>query len=216
VAGLQKKIQKAHDAAVPLTLLAVALERIVDATCAGVADGAACSTFAAAPAVWGDAIEVPLIVFVAVSLVFQAAVMSTPGAITSTHEPTLENDASRSVRSLAATVMADGARAGEDERLALRSRMLDSKQQRLRQVAHVNRLVQVARSTQDRQQPAARGLERLQQPQILRAIRLTESRDGDFETVAEGARHFLGCCLGLAVSIVGRDRRVFSECRLSG
>ena len=41
--------------------------------------------------------------------------MSTPGAITSTHEPTLENDASRSVRSLAATVMADGARAGEDE-----------------------------------------------------------------------------------------------------
>ena len=43
MAGLQKKIQKAHDAAVPLTLLAVALERIVDATCAGVADGAACT-----------------------------------------------------------------------------------------------------------------------------------------------------------------------------
>src|SRR5688572_20749487 len=56
-------------------------------TCAAVNDGFAARTSAAAPATCGAAIDVPLIVFVAVLLVCQAEVMLTPGAKMSTHEP---------------------------------------------------------------------------------------------------------------------------------
>jgi hypothetical protein len=56
---------------------------------------------------------VPLIVFVAVSLVRQADVMSWPGANQSTHDPQLENEAFASVDVLAAEVIASVTLAGE-------------------------------------------------------------------------------------------------------
>ena len=75
----------------------VALLVIADATVAGVADRVGRRYSAAAPATCGVAIEVPLIVLVAVSLVFQAEVMLEPGAKRSTQVPKLENDARASV-----------------------------------------------------------------------------------------------------------------------
>ena len=48
--------------------------------CAGVADGLLARYSAAAPATCGDAIEVPLMVLVAVLLVYHAEVMFEPGA----------------------------------------------------------------------------------------------------------------------------------------
>ena len=51
------------------------------------AAGLACRYSAAAPATCGEAIDVPLIVFVAVLLVYQADVMLEPGAKMSTHVP---------------------------------------------------------------------------------------------------------------------------------
>jgi hypothetical protein len=63
-----------------VTLPEVALEASALATCAGVADGFTDRNSAAAPVTCGVAIEVPLIVFVAVSLVAHAEVMFTPGA----------------------------------------------------------------------------------------------------------------------------------------
>ena len=56
-------------------------------TAAGGAAGVPCRTSAAAPATCGVAIDVPLIVFVAVSFVFQADVMLEPGAKMSTQVP---------------------------------------------------------------------------------------------------------------------------------
>ena len=53
-------------------------------------------------------------VLVAESDVFQADVIPTPGANTSTHVPKLENDARVSVLSVAATVSAVGVRAGDE------------------------------------------------------------------------------------------------------
>ena len=55
----------------------------------------------------------PLIVFVAVSLVFQDEVMLVPGAKMSTHVPKFENDARASVLVVAPTVIAAATRAGE-------------------------------------------------------------------------------------------------------
>ena len=55
---------------------------------------------------------VPLIVFVAESLVRQADVMACPGANQSMHEPQLEKDAFASLIVLAPTVMASDTRAG--------------------------------------------------------------------------------------------------------
>ena len=57
--------------------------------------------------------DVPLIVFVAVSLVFQDEVMFEPGAKMSTHVPKFENEERASVVVVAPTVFADGTRAGE-------------------------------------------------------------------------------------------------------
>src|SRR5206468_5388053 len=65
------------------------------------------------PVVCGVAIDVPLIVFVAVLLEYQSEVMFTPGPKMSTHVPKFENDARVSVLSVAATVIAAATRAGE-------------------------------------------------------------------------------------------------------
>src|SRR5713101_6252057 len=82
-------------------------------TCCGVAVGCSSRYSAATPVVWGAAIDVPLIVLVAVSLVFQADVMRTPGANQSTHLPTFAHCGRRSVMSVALTVIAWGTRAGD-------------------------------------------------------------------------------------------------------
>jgi hypothetical protein len=57
--------------------------------------------------------DVPLIVFVAVSLVFHADVMLDPGAKRSTHVPKFENDDRASVFVELPTVSAWDTRAGE-------------------------------------------------------------------------------------------------------
>jgi hypothetical protein len=61
------------------------------------------------------AIDVPLIVFVAVSLVFHAERIEEPGAKMSTQGPKFEYDARASVFVVAPTVIALGALDGEDE-----------------------------------------------------------------------------------------------------
>src|SRR5262245_21003310 len=82
-------------------------------TCCGVKVGFADRTSAAAPAVCGVAMEVPLSTAVAVSDVIHADVMFTPGANRSRQVPKLENDARTSVMSDAPSVIAVGTRAGE-------------------------------------------------------------------------------------------------------
>jgi hypothetical protein len=59
------------------------------------------------------AIEVPLMVFVAVSLVFQADVIDDPGAKMSRQVPMLENDDRASVLVVEPTVIAFGTLAGD-------------------------------------------------------------------------------------------------------
>jgi hypothetical protein len=59
------------------------------------------------------AIDVPLIVFVAVLLEYQSDVMFTPGPKMSTHVPIFAHDAFVSVLSVALTVIAAGTRAGD-------------------------------------------------------------------------------------------------------
>ena len=66
-----------------------------------------------APATCGEAIDVPEIVVVAELLPIQADVMPTPGAIMSTQDPVLLNEATKSPLVLAATVIAFETRAGE-------------------------------------------------------------------------------------------------------
>src|SRR5688500_7331956 len=72
------------------TLFGVAADTKASRTCCGDAPGLPARTSAAAPATCGDAIDVPLIVFVAVSPVLHADVMPTPGANTSVHVPQFE------------------------------------------------------------------------------------------------------------------------------
>ncbi len=67
---------------------------------------------AAPPATCGVAIDVPLRLEVAVSLVFHDETMPSPGAKMSVQVPKLENDARASVRVLALTVIASATRAG--------------------------------------------------------------------------------------------------------
>src|SRR5438270_3282786 len=83
------------------------------ATAAGVAVVLAERYSAATPAVCGVAIDVPLIVFVAVVDENQSEVMFTPGAKISTQVPKFAHDALWSVESVAETVMAAAARAGD-------------------------------------------------------------------------------------------------------
>jgi hypothetical protein len=61
----------------------------------------------------GDAIEVPLIVFVAVLLPIQSEVMLEPGALRSTHEPKFEYEANPSLIVEAPMVIAVGSLEGE-------------------------------------------------------------------------------------------------------
>src|ERR671933_2640624 len=72
-----------------------------------------CRYSAATPVVCGVAIEVPLIVLVAVSEVFHADVTLTPGANQSTQLPTFAHDGFLSDESVALTVIASVTRAGE-------------------------------------------------------------------------------------------------------
>ena len=65
------------------------------------------------PATWGDAMEVPLIVLVAVLLPAQAAVIDDPGAKISRHDPWFENDERESDLVVDPTVIATGSEAGE-------------------------------------------------------------------------------------------------------
>jgi hypothetical protein len=83
-------------------------------TVAGDAPGLLCKNLAATPATCGVAIEVPLIVLVAVSLVFQDDRMLEPGAKISTTLPKLENDERASELVLDPTVIASATRAGEE------------------------------------------------------------------------------------------------------
>ncbi len=65
-----------------VALVVMALE-----TVAGAAVGCACRYRAATPATWGVAMEVPLMVLLALLLPIQAEVMLEPGANTSRQEP---------------------------------------------------------------------------------------------------------------------------------
>ena len=91
----------------------VALLTSESRTCCGVKVGFWASTRAAAPATCGVAIDVPLMVFVAVSLVHHAEVIEEPGAKMSRQVPMLENDDRASVLVVDPTVIAFGVRAGE-------------------------------------------------------------------------------------------------------
>ena len=79
----------------------------------GLAPGLVCRYSAATPAVCGEAIDVPLIVFVAPADVYHAEVMLDPGAKMSTHEPQFENEERASLLVVEPTVTAFAARAGE-------------------------------------------------------------------------------------------------------
>src|ERR1041385_248768 len=82
-------------------------------TVAGDAVGFVSRNKAATPVTCGVAIDVPEIVFVAVSLVFQDDVMLLPGAQMSTHVPKFENEARASVIVVAPTVIALATSAGD-------------------------------------------------------------------------------------------------------
>jgi hypothetical protein len=82
-------------------------------TVAGEAVGLTSRNNAATPVTCGVAIDVPEIVFVAVSLVFHDEVMLLPGAKMSTHVPKFENEERASVVVVEPTVIALAVRAGE-------------------------------------------------------------------------------------------------------
>jgi hypothetical protein len=93
--------------------LVVALLMIAAVTVAGEAPGFVSKKRAATPATCGEAIEVPEIVLVAVSLVRHAEVILEPGAKMSTHVPKFENDERASELVVEPTVIALATRAGE-------------------------------------------------------------------------------------------------------
>src|SRR5690348_2694434 len=96
------------------TLFLLAICEIAEATRAGVLNGEPVRYSAATPATCGAAIEVPLIVLVAVLLPIQSEIMSTPGANRSTQAPKLENSGRWSAEFVAPTVIAVGVLAGEN------------------------------------------------------------------------------------------------------
>lgn len=91
----------------------VALSVTAEATPDGLSVGLIVSKAATAPETCGAAIDVPLMVLVAVFEVLQAEVMDEPGAKMSTQVPKFEYEARASVEVVAATVKALGARAGD-------------------------------------------------------------------------------------------------------
>lgn len=96
-----------------VTLLSEEPLIIAAPTVAGEAVGFVSRKSAATPATCGEAIDVPEIVLVAVSLVLQEDVMLEPGAKMSTQVPQLENEDRASVLVVEPTVSAFGARAGD-------------------------------------------------------------------------------------------------------
>jgi len=97
-----------------VTLFSVARLMSAEVTCAGVAVVLPARKSAAAPATCGAAIEVPLIVLMAVLDVDHADVMLAPGAKMSRQVPKLEKLARASLDVVAPTVIADGSEAGEE------------------------------------------------------------------------------------------------------
>lgn len=98
----------------PLRWFNVAWATISFLTVAGDAVGLLCRNLAATPATCGVAIDVPLSVAVAVSLVRHADMMLEPGAKISTTLPKFENDERASVLVEDPTVIAAATRAGEE------------------------------------------------------------------------------------------------------
>ena len=96
-----------------LTWFRVELLMMAAVTVDGEADGFVSRNNAATPVTCGVAIDVPEIVFVAVSLVFHDEVMLLPGAKMSTQVPKFENDERASVVVVEPTVIALGSRDGE-------------------------------------------------------------------------------------------------------
>src|SRR5215218_171082 len=96
-----------------VTLFSVELLMMVAVTVAGEAVGFVSRNKAATPTRCGVAIDVPEIVFVAVSLVLHDEVMLLPGAKMSTHVPKFENEDRASLIVVEPTVIALAARAGE-------------------------------------------------------------------------------------------------------
>src|SRR5262245_65711052 len=92
---------------------AVAFDISAAATAAGVADGLSSRYRAAAPTTCGAAIEVPLSVLTATSLVAYDDKMLWPGAQMSRHAPKFENPAFRSVIVDAPTVIASPTSPGD-------------------------------------------------------------------------------------------------------
>jgi len=97
-------VRRFRDAALTIAFLTVA----------GDAVRLFCRNRAATPATCGVAMDVPLIVLMAVLLVDHAEVMLDPGAKMSTTLPTLEKDDRASLIVLDPTVMASLTRAGDD------------------------------------------------------------------------------------------------------
>jgi hypothetical protein len=92
----------------------LAAKKILSQTCAGLSNWWNCRWSAAAPATCGAAIDVPDLMLVAVSFVFEADRMRTPGAKRSTHGPQFEVEEALSfVGLIDATVMAVGTSPGE-------------------------------------------------------------------------------------------------------
>ncbi len=91
----------------------VAFPTIAERTEAGEAEGFPSRYNAATPATCGDAIDVPLMVAVAVLLSSHAEVMELPGAKISRQLPKFEYDARASEFVVAPTVIAVATRAGE-------------------------------------------------------------------------------------------------------
>ena len=96
-----------------VTLFGVELLMIAAVTVAGEALGFVSRNSAATPATCGVAIDVPEIVFIAVSLVLHDDVMLLPGAKMSRQAPKFENDERASLIVVAPTVIALATRAGE-------------------------------------------------------------------------------------------------------
>ncbi len=98
----------------PLTTPDVALPVSAELTCAAVAVGFASRYKAAAPTTCGVAMDVPLMVLVAVLLPIHAEVMFTPGARILTHDPKFEKEAQPSLMVVAPVVIAVGVLDGDE------------------------------------------------------------------------------------------------------
>jgi len=99
----------------PVTTPVVEEDEIRSVTSAGVRDGSPESKSAAAPATWGEAIEVPDQEAVEVVEVMVEERIPEPGAKMSRQVPKFEKEERESVEVVAPTVIAAGAEAGDAE-----------------------------------------------------------------------------------------------------